>query len=177
MMEKPKKPVRKALLAFIIGGVLGALIISSQYAWSVYETNGYHYLIEYGLRNTLGVLLISFIVWLIGIVICGSPILFMLHMGNWTTWMHAVVSGFLIPFFMIFAFNTKGFSGVRDGNSTYYASGGYIWLDGRLTEFGWKIELWNALSYGLYGAIIGLIIWFVVYYDPKKNAEDKLPRS
>ncbi len=105
----------------------------------------------------------TFIIWLVGLVLFGSPVWFWLHVSGRREWYHALIAGFVVPFTILIALSTGFFTGRANGKFSAFAQGGQQWVDGVITQFGLYIAVFNAVTFGAMGAAIALFIWRVAY--------------
>lgn len=153
----------RVIAAVLAGAALGGATVAAPYLWGMYRQFGTGYLLEFGPRNGAVVFVVAFTVWLAGIALLGGIVWHMLHRLGWRQPWVAAGIGALLPLGVNYALNTGMFTGRTSGNFSYFAHGGQIWENSVLTAFGWQLALEGALTEGLYGIIIGLLIWRVAY--------------
>ncbi|MCD6075112.1 MAG: hypothetical protein K0Q70_1995 [Rhodospirillales bacterium] len=146
-----------------------AAVSTAFYLDKLYTIHGADYFEQAWQSNGMRVFILMFLYWLFGIGIIGGSVWCFLHRkGRHRFWV-AVAAGGLASFVASMALSTRLFTGLSGGSFSYYGRGGTQWSHGVMTAFGWKLAFLDALEAGLYGLIIGAVIWRIAYRKRQDN--------
>jgi len=157
----------RIILAFAVGSFIGAIIESFSYLTTLINVNGMDHFYIFWYDKSLSVFTISYIIWLGSLITFGAPVWYFLHRKNWRKFHFSIIAGAIVPFIVVFVFQTGFLSGKSSRNFSYYGEGGKQWDAGSLTPYGWEIAFQTSLGYALVGSVIGLIIWKIAYRERK----------
>lgn len=150
-------------LALLCGALFGALVKTIDYLVALLKFHGADHFNEFWIDKGMGVFTISFVFWLVFIILFGGPVWHFLHQRNWTSFLHAAVSGATIPFVVLVLFKTNLLTGRAISLNSFYGRGGQQWEDGKLTLFGWQVAIETSFYFAVVGLFIGIIIWLLAY--------------
>lgn len=157
---------RRLIGAVLVGALTGGLATASRFVWGTANNLGVEYIIRYGLIPTLTIFISSFVVWLAGLAVCGTPCWYVLHKRGLRSWYTAALLGVTLTFLVSFAIQTDLFQLLPAPiNSNYSASdnGGPLIVNNRLTPHGWWETAYGSLINGVAGMVVALVIWRIAY--------------
>lgn len=140
-----------------------AAVSTAFYLDQLYRIHGADYFARTAQSNGMRVFILMFLYWLFGIGLIGGAVWCYLHRKGWRQFWMAVIAGGLASFVASMALSMRLFTGLSGGSFSYYGRGGTQWSHGVMTAFGWKLAFFDALETGLYGLVIGALIWRVAY--------------
>ncbi len=158
----------RILVSLLAGTMVGGLLLTLHYLFGQLVSNGPEYMVQYGLGNAMGILMMSCALWLAGVLVLGGPCWFFLHRAGKISARHAGALGFALVFSFIFLINTIfALWVVGDGSDGSHFSagdsGGPTWVDNQLTLHGWVSAAQEAGGFALAGVLVALSIWWVAY--------------
>lgn len=159
----------RALVALIVGTVLGALIVAGFIAYEV----GPHMFLRNAIRFVMAKFASAFMVWGSGILLVGAPIWLVLHKAGFRTWLVALFTGFLLPFALFFPIFTGQLTGIKALQGCYDELAFLtrpVFASGTLPILGAGRAAAISAVFGAVGALIALTIWFVAYKRPDRHA-------
>ncbi len=157
---------RRALVALVGGAVVGAfciLLMDVPFLVGVFDTP-----LEIAQYLT-GELVDTLIYVSAALLIFFTPFLIFANWFGFRTWLSSVLLGFSIPFVVVLMLNTEFLTGKNEGKSIH-SNGGFEWIDGELTLYGWSVAAQRSALIALVGATVALTIWRIAYRRPRPNA-------
>ena len=157
--------IKRIISSLLVGAMTGALLFAGWYLFIQLLTNGPEHMLKYRLGSVAQVFIMTFVGWLVGLLLIGLPAWFFMHRAGKTSWAHAAATGFGLAFFISFALSTRGFMLWPHTGSRYSAgdSGGPTWIDNSLTLHGWVNAAQSSLVFAIVAVAVTLSLWAMAY--------------
>jgi hypothetical protein len=152
----------RVIFGLVAGALAGAIVVVGGLLIGEYLSRGVAYVAQYGPQIGAIIFVVAFVVWLLGLVLLGSPCWWLLHRMKMRQWRSAVILGGSMTAVVFMALQIPHPLG---SGSSYSASdgGGRTVIDNALTAHGWFLAIMASLAWGCVGALIGLVVWRVAY--------------